>query len=230
MEFNATTLMWAVAGGILPALFWLWFWLKEDEHPEPHKLIAYAFLGGMAVVPIAGFLQVYLRDHHILQEGTVIFWLAFAGIEEILKLIAALCTTLFRKEDDEPLDPGIYLLATALGFASLENVLFVIDPIHNGNITLSILTGNVRFIGATLLHLLTSVTIGVLIGLVFYKSWFRKSLNAIIGLLIATLLHGVFNLLIIENNPYTTLSAFFSVWIAIMILALFFEKLKNTKP
>ena len=33
----------AAAGGILPALAWLWFWRREDStHPEPRRLIALA--------------------------------------------------------------------------------------------------------------------------------------------------------------------------------------------
>ena len=41
----------AFAGGILPALIWLWFWLREDrEAPEPRGLIALSFAAGMAVV------------------------------------------------------------------------------------------------------------------------------------------------------------------------------------
>ena len=32
--------------GLIPALIWLWFWLKEDAHPEPAKNITLSFLGG----------------------------------------------------------------------------------------------------------------------------------------------------------------------------------------
>ena len=43
----------AAAGGILPALAWLWFWLREDsDHPEPRRLIALAFLAGMVAVAV----------------------------------------------------------------------------------------------------------------------------------------------------------------------------------
>src|SRR3989339_737850 len=41
----------AFAGGVLPALVWLWFWLKQDrENPEPRGLITLSFVAGMAVV------------------------------------------------------------------------------------------------------------------------------------------------------------------------------------
>ena len=36
--------------GLIPALVWLWFWLKEDIHPEPAKMITLSFIGGMVAV------------------------------------------------------------------------------------------------------------------------------------------------------------------------------------
>jgi RsiW-degrading membrane proteinase PrsW (M82 family) len=44
--------------GLLPAVFWLWFWLKEDRHPESAKMITLSFVGGMlAVVLVLPFQQ-----------------------------------------------------------------------------------------------------------------------------------------------------------------------------
>ena len=35
----------AFLAGLIPALFWLWFWLREDKaHPEPRALIATSFI------------------------------------------------------------------------------------------------------------------------------------------------------------------------------------------
>ena len=49
-----TTVIAASLGGLLPALAWLWFWLREDsKHPEPRRLIALAFLAGMVAVAVA---------------------------------------------------------------------------------------------------------------------------------------------------------------------------------
>ncbi|MEN9922008.1 MAG: hypothetical protein RL097_284, partial [Candidatus Parcubacteria bacterium] len=48
----------AFLAGLIPALFWVWFWLREDSRkPEPYFLIAISFIAGMAVVPIALPLQ-----------------------------------------------------------------------------------------------------------------------------------------------------------------------------
>ena len=85
-------------------------------------------------------------------------------IEEVLKFIFAYILVLRSKDDNEPIDPIIFMITTALGFAAIENMLFLIDPITSNNLHLSIYTGNLRFIGAMLLHTVSSATIGIFIG------------------------------------------------------------------
>ena len=34
-NLTASILFFAIAGGFIPSLLWLWFWLKEDSNPEP---------------------------------------------------------------------------------------------------------------------------------------------------------------------------------------------------
>ena len=56
--FSIKPLAIAFAGGILPALVWLWFWLRQDsEKPEPRGLIALSFAAGMAVVFFVALAQ-----------------------------------------------------------------------------------------------------------------------------------------------------------------------------
>ena len=43
----------AVAAGLGPVLIWLWVWEHEDKHPEPAKLVIYAFIGGALGVFLA---------------------------------------------------------------------------------------------------------------------------------------------------------------------------------
>jgi len=55
---NLETATYALFGGILPALVWLVFWLREDKkNPEPKKLILRTFLFGMGAVMIVLFFQ-----------------------------------------------------------------------------------------------------------------------------------------------------------------------------
>ena len=60
----------------------------------------------------------------------------------------------------EPIDAMIYCIVVALGFAALENTFFIMDPLLNGEVTKGLLTGNMRFIGSTLVHIVSSASIG----------------------------------------------------------------------
>ena len=130
---------------------------------------------------------------------------------------------------DEPIDPMIYLITTALGFAALENTLFLINSLSNGGFVESIITGNMRFIGATLLHTISSGTIGLAMGLTFYKKPRTRMVALIIGIILAIILHTFFNFLIINSSGNGILWVFAGVWILVVLLILLFEKVKHIK-
>ena len=71
---------------------------------------------------------------------------------------------------DEPIDAVIYMITVALGFSALENALFLSNLISTSSFAQSIITGNSRFLGATLLHVASSAAVGVMIGLSYYKN------------------------------------------------------------
>ena len=60
---SPNTIFFSLIGGILPALFWLYFWLKEDKlKPEPRSLIMLSFFGGMIAVISALFAERTVKD------------------------------------------------------------------------------------------------------------------------------------------------------------------------
>ena len=209
--------------GLLPAIFWVWFWLREDkERPEPFLLIALAFISGMMVVPLALPLQ-RLAMNMYAGNNLILVWVM---IEEILKYAAALLVVLWHKDVDEPIDLIIYMIVIALGFSALENALFVFNPLQTGDFVRTITTENLRFLGATLLHVLASGTVGVFLAFAYYKRTFVKLLFGTIGLCIAIVLHALFNFFIMNSSGGMILSVFLFVWMGVIILLLVFEKVK----
>lgn len=222
------TIVYALLAGLLPALLWLIFWLREDNlHPEPRYLITGTFLSGMVVVVIAVFLEKYASDIIVDEKYRYIAW---AAIEEITKFLAVALIALKSRYMDEPIDAMIYCITAALGFAALENALFILSPLDTGDITRSIVTGNMRFIGATLVHVVCSSVIGFMIGLSFYKNAFLKALSLIFGVILAIALHAGFNLSIINETVTNTLKVFGFVWLAVVILIILFEEVKGIRP
>ncbi len=189
MHFLITTIL-AILGGVLPALIWLMFWLREDKNPEPPKLIIRSFLYGMYMVPLTLIFQhiikfIFIQDKSIkyvfltnysMAILTIVLWVI---IEEYLKYRAAYHGGLKTKHNDEPIDPTIYMITAALGFAALENTLYIFWPLLTGNSLFALIDGNMRFIGATLLHVATAAIIGLFISFSFYKN--KKIILNLIG-------------------------------------------------
>lgn len=213
----------AFVAGLIPAIFWVWFWLREDSiKPEPYFLIAITFIAGMAVVPLALPLQRLALE---LYPGSNVMF-TWVVIEELLKYAVALAIVFWNSEVDEPIDMVIYLIVIALGFAALENALFVFNPLVIGDYLNSALTGGFRFLGATLLHVLASGTIGMFLAFTYYKSKSIQIVAGTIGLFVAIVLHALFNFFIIGASGTTILGIFLFVWIGIIILFLLFERVK----
>ena len=233
--------LWAVlgasAGGLFPALVWLWFWLREDsEHPEPKRLIALAFLAGSiavgVVIPIEQLAAAYVNANPSLASALgvgveTLTFLLWSGIEEVTKFLAAAASVLWRHEDDEPIDPVIYMVVVALGFAAAENALFLLSPLSGVTVAQTIITGDYRFIGATLLHVLASSVIGASMALSFYKPWRIKWLYVAAGVILAICLHGLFNVLIMNAAPEAMVQTFSLVWAGLIGLIAFLEFIKR---
>ncbi|PIT91287.1 hypothetical protein COU17_01540 [Candidatus Kaiserbacteria bacterium CG10_big_fil_rev_8_21_14_0_10_49_17] len=223
---STQTLLYALLGGVLPALLWLWFWLKEDKRcPEPRGLILFAFLIGGLLVPLVIPAQKWVMGTF---SGVLVIIL-WAVLEEVFKYVGAWLSVLKRKAMNEPVDAVIYMVTVALGFSALENALFLLNPLSVGQFIDGFLTGNLRFFGATLLHVLSSATIGVALALSFYKSKKTKRLFLLCGLILAIILHTVFNFLIINSNGENIFLVFLGVWCGVIVLILLFEKIKRIK-
>lgn len=232
---NTHIILYAFVGGILPALLWLVFWLEEDKkRPEPRGRLLITFvLGMLATAAVLPFEKV---AGNIWPGFTVSTFVAWAAIEEFFKFLAAYIGALRSKEDDEPIDPIIYMIVAALGFVALENTLFIVGPliqpglIPQSAIVESITTGQLRFIGASLLHIAASSTIGASLAFTFYKKRSTKRLSLVFGFMLAVFFHTAFNLFIFHGSEFGTLLTFATVWAGIAILFWIFERVKSIAP
>ena len=222
MDFKI--IIFALLGGILPALLWLWFWLREDRlYPEPRRLISISFLVGMGIVFIALPAERYVEQF---AKSTISLVVAWSAIEELLKLAGAYFAGFHNKTGEEPIDPMIYLITTALGFVAIGNTLFLIGSL-NENILSAVITGNLRFIGASLLHVLASGVIGLFMAYAFNKGRISKVIHLLIGTGLAVALHSTFNFFIINSKGGGTFIVFCFVWVSVVLLLAAFEKVKR---
>lgn len=229
IDITLKTVLVAILGGAVPAMLWLWFWLRgEDaENREPPGLVILSVIIGAIAVIIAIGLEQWSGEFVTDKIFRVITW---ASIEEILKFLGVAIVVFGTTHIDEPIDYPMYFIATALGFAALENVLFLIRPLSVESTVVGLLTGNLRFLGSTVLHAIASGMIGSALGLAFYNGKFSKFIYAIIGIICAIALHSVFNFFIMEGSGENFIQVFGFIWVVAIINILIFEKLKRMAP
>ena len=219
----------SLVAGLLPGFAWLVFYLGEETHPEPKRLIAFTFIVGMAF----GFFTVAIENIFSnwasgigVQELSLLSLFGLAIIEESMKFIAAYFAINRNPEVTEPVDAMIYMIVAALGFATLENIGAISGISPSAALVPAVLeTISLRFVGATLLHTLTSGIVGYYWALGIVRGKVARYL--IPGIAVAAILHATFNYLILTYGD-AIYSVIFLVVVGFFVLN-DFEQLK-AKP
>ncbi len=126
---------WVAGVGVVFAgafAWFLYFRMKDRHRPEPLAALAIAFAMGIAAAGIALFAYRSLpalglpSDPGATVGSVLVFCMFLVGpIEEGAKFLVARTTVFHFREFDEEIDGLVYASAVALGFASLENVLYL---------------------------------------------------------------------------------------------------------
>ncbi len=249
MNSLSIQLLYAFLGGLLPALIWLWFWLREDLHPEPKRLLLKAFAAGAIAIPFAllaeaavscivtflffedvlfGFCKNSVPLFRVFSSlASPLILIGFAFVEEVIKFISARRFVLKGKDFDEPVDAMIYLITTALGFAAFENIFFLIPAFAN-TLFEGFIVSHLRFLGATLLHAVSSGVVGYAIAISFYRENI-KTHYLLIGLFFATTLHTIFNGLVGNAENGGLGQAFGILTLTSLFLIFAFDRAKKIK-
>jgi len=176
---------------LLPFL-WILYFYKKDKHPEPFFWLFLAFTLGIASALISYYAQENI--HALFINNDFLRILIFSLIEEFFKFFLIWLLIFPQKVFDEPVDAMIYMMFSALGFAFFENLFLVLRAK-----TISVIPVlTYRFFGANLLHILASSLIGY--GYAFLVKT-KRIFPFIISFLSGTLLHFLYNYLIISLPP-----------------------------
>jgi RsiW-degrading membrane proteinase PrsW (M82 family) len=165
---------------IAPTLFLLLYIYRKDRYePEPLHLVAWVFLlGALAVIP-AGLIEL------LFPEGVFSSAVVAPVTEESLKFLVVFLAIYRHPEFDEPMDGIVYATAASLGFATVENILYVLDG--------GLAVGIVRAIASVPGHVVFSCIWGFALGTAKFRPAKERRGIILTGLFGAMLLHGIFN-------------------------------------
>ena len=155
-------------------------------------------------------------------------------IEEVLKYLAVKFGVLRSPDFDEPVDAMIYLIIAALGFAAAENI-YLLSKVYPAGPTIASTLEFIttRFLGATFLHALASAILGYFLAASLLITSKIRKLLIWGGLLGATILHSVFNYIIILNSQAIINAQERNLYLLILlvgmalIVSLMFKKIKK---
>ncbi len=196
---------------ILPPILIAYYIYQKDKYDkEPKSLIIKSFLFGcLSVIPILIFELIF---HQGLFPNLFIYmFCGIALIEEGMKYFFLKRYLFNNTEFNEPLDGIVYAVMISLGFATVENIMYVVGADDLG-ISVAIL----RMFSAIPLHAACGVIMGYYVGMAKFKKDNYKYL-LFKGLLLATFVHAIYNyFLFLGQAQYLSMFA--------LIIAIYYSK------
>ncbi len=181
---------------ILPGLLITWYMYRRDtyQRERPHRLAISFGLGMAATLPIIQLEQWAHRHgwYETDSAGLLLFssFVLVAFNEELVKFLILTLYPYRQPFFNEPLDGIVYAVAIAMGFATLENVLYAYQY--------GLETILMRAFTAVPGHAAFAVIMGYFIGRSKFAQKKRKRLLAA-GLLLPVVIHGTYNFLILQE-------------------------------
>lgn len=182
----------AIAPGIAISMY---IYFKDKHEKEPLKLLVISFVFGvLSVIPTVVLSQIghYFFDFNPRSSSfyfSLISCVVGIGlIEEYSKFIFVRYYTYNKEDFNEPFDGIVYCVMVSMGFATIENILYVYEGGQAVAWT--------RMFTAVPMHAIFAIIMGYYMGI---QKFYNKKSYALIGLLYASVLHGVYDFVIM--NP-----------------------------
>jgi RsiW-degrading membrane proteinase PrsW (M82 family) len=192
----------AMVSAIVPTLLFLWYFHSRDKYREPRRVVWGTFgLGVLSIVPVCivaapfafGIAALFGGNPPIAGFAEAFFVAAIP--EETLKLAVLSRYAGRHQAFDEPMDGLVYGAAASLGFATLENVLYV----SQGSLWLAI----TRAITAVPMH----AGCGAIMGYFYGRSRFdhaRRGRLLALAFLVPVLIHGLYDFPLLSMGGFAT--------------------------
>ncbi|HPH35750.1 MAG TPA: PrsW family glutamic-type intramembrane protease [Methanoregulaceae archaeon] len=201
---------------VAPAAFWLWYFYNKDRYePEPLSWILMVYIFGIVVTIPVAFIEGTLSI--IVPEFLIVVMVA-PIVEEAGKYLVVKKTVWESLEFDEPVDGIIYAAAAGLGFATLENVIYVFSALET-SLLLALQTGLLRALISVPGHVLFSAMWGYSLGKARFLPQEQRTGVIATGLILAMAFHALFNLLLYDAIGFAVL-----ILVVIPLLWFFVQK------
>ena len=200
------------AAAVIPPLLIAYYVYQQDKYDkEPRSLLIKSFLFGCVSVVPALILEIIL-DANLFSNLFLYVFIGIALVEEGVKFFFLRGYMYQKEEFNEPMDGIVYGVMISLGFATVENVVYVFVYSDSGS---ELQTAILRMFTAIPLHAVCGIILGYYVGLAKFSNNYKILLYK--GLLFAVLTHTLYNYFIMAG--YGILLS-----IIALIIAIYFSK------
>ena len=211
---------------VMPVIIICTYIYSKDKNKEPWPLLIKLFLLGIASCFLVLFLSdIVFKIFPFMDKDTSFMsffevmaysFIGVALIEEFCKFLMTFAGAYFHKAYDEVYDGIVYAVYVSLGFACLENILYVF---LNQSIAVGISRGLLSVPG----HACDAVFMGYYLSLAkVYASQGKKDLetkNIILSVVVPTILHGIYDFCLFVDIEMILL-VFFAFVIALYVFSI----------
>lgn len=185
-----------LSAGVAPGLALLsYFYLKDEYETEPISFVFKTFIYGALLVFPLMFVQYVFESEMVFQSNWLNAFISSSLLEEFFKWFVLFYTVYKHLAFDEPYDGIVYGAAVSLGFATVENILYLIA------------NGFEHAIGRALLPVSSHALFGVIMGFYLGKGKFSIEKNRkwiCLSLLIPFSLHGTYDFILLSQTNWVS--------------------------
>ncbi|WP_232696294.1 glutamic-type intramembrane protease PrsW [Brevibacillus daliensis] len=188
-----------IGAAVAPGLALLcYFYLRDNLEPEPISMVVRSFIFGILIAFPVMILQYIIQVEWGFNSVWASSVLSAAIVEEFFKWLVVFLTAYKHVEFNEPYDGIVYAVATSLGFATLENLLYLI------------LNGNTVAIWRSLLPVSSHALFAVWMGYYMGRAKFageneNRRVFLLFSLFLPMLLHVIYNVIFMSAQYWMML-------------------------
>lgn len=180
----------------------IYFYLNDRYKPEPFRHVIRMFIVGILIV----------LPTLIIQRGIILafdyndFWLAFfisGAIEEVIKWFFLYYMIYNHPVFDEPYDAIVYAVAISLGFATLENLIYIWS--YQASFTAMLMRGLLPVSG----HALFGVAMGYYLGKAKFEQSTKRFL--VLAIIYPVFWHGLYDYILLSVESWLVVISVFMV-------------------
>lgn len=182
--------IWTAVCTVAPIIAFIAYFYARDVRREPRRVLVRTFLWGLASLFPTAIVGSIALLAPLSSPWFAVAYMAFAAAaipEELFKLLVVRGYSARQPSFDEPMDGIVYGVTAALGFAALENALYVVGG--------GWLVAAVRAVTAVPMHAATGAILGYAVARARFTTGRRRTIVG--GVAAAIAVHGVYDFALI---------------------------------